>query len=435
MNLLPHQEAHAQRLLAALREHGRAGDLSDPGTGKTAVAAWCAQQLGIPVIVVAPLATLPAWREMLEGFGVDDATVINYEGLRSKRGAGIYDAKSKPFPRWLLSQPHLVIFDEAHRCKGRATQNTAAMIAATVDPMRHTVLVLSATLASSPLDMRASGAVLGCHRVRDWWQWCFRHGCVRGRFGVEFRGGVRELEKINRDLETRRIISRMRIAEIADFPETLIEAVTIDIGTAARRINAAYDVAQQAIQAVRERRETDSANALTEILRARQEAELAKVPAMVEMAEDAIAEGQSVALFVGFSDTVRALNVGLLQAAKIVGDQTPEERQHVVSQFQNNKTRVVICNIAAGGVGISLHDPSGRVPRLSIISPTYSAAELRQALGRVRRHGGAGSVQRIVFAAGTIEERVARAVRAKLARIDTLNDGDLLPMEEKVTKK
>ncbi len=58
--------------------------------------------------------------------------------------------------------------------------------------------------------------------------------------------------------------------------------------------------------------------------------------------------------------------------------------------------------------------------------PGYRADSLRQALGRIHRDGAKSkSIQYIVFAAGTVEEKVKRRVDAKLHRLDLLNDGDL----------
>lgn len=63
---------------------------------------------------------------------------------------------------------------------------------------------------------------------------------------------------------------------------------------------------------------------------------------------------------------------------------------------------------------------------MTLISPGFSAVQLKQALGRVHRaNARSKSVQRVVFAAGTVEEQACEAVRAKLANIALLNDGDL----------
>jgi len=62
-----------------------------------------------------------------------------------------------------------------------------------------------------------------------------------------------------------------------------------------------------------------------------------------------------------------------------------------------------------------------------LISPSYSAVLMRQALGRVWRDSSKSkSVQKIIFAAKTIEVEVCKSVNQKLDNLDLLNDGDLL---------
>ena len=63
----------------------------------------------------------------------------------------------------------------------------------------------------------------------------------------------------------------------------------------------------------------------------------------------------------------------------------------------------MIANIRAGGVGISLHDTIGNFGRVSLISPTWSSIELKQALGRIDRAGArTPCIQRIVYCKGRV---------------------------------
>ena len=87
----------------------------------------------------------------------------------------------------------------------------------------------------------------------------------------------------------------------------------------------------------------------------------------------------------------------------------------------------MLVNLAAGNAGISLHDLTGKFPRGSIVFPSFSAINLVQALGRIHRaEGKTTCIQKIVFAADTIEERCCQRVQAKLDNLDMLNDGDLI---------
>ena len=157
------------------------------------------------------------------------------------------------------------------------------------------------------------------------------------------------------------------------------------------------------------------------LLRARQLAEAMKVPDLADMAEELRLEGNSVVLFVNFSDTVDALCARLnytLSARpnclKIDGRQTASERQDAIDSFQEDKVEILVVNIAAGGTGISLHDVNGARPRVSLISPTFSAKHYLQCLGRIHRNGAkSDAVQQIIVAADSIEEHVVKAINKK----------------------
>ena len=85
--------------------------------------------------------------------------------------------------------------------------------------------------------------------------------------------------------------------------------------------------------------------------------------------------------------------------------------------------------VQAGGTGLSLHDLNGKHPRVSLISPNFSAVDLKQVLGRVHRAGAKSTaVQKIVFANDTVEMRVCRAVRKKLNNLDLINDDEMNPI-------
>lgn len=433
MNLLPYQQQHAEGIERALLNYRVALDASDPGTGKTYVACAVAARLRCPVVIVTTKATLPSWEKVARGFGITPMLVTNYERVRMgklpacrKQGKGYV---------WNVPQDALLIFDEVQKCKGRTSQNAALLVAARSQHLR--VLLCSATAAENPLEMRAIGFALGLHTYFNFYHWARQNGVVDGFFGLEFRGGADVMRSLHAQIFPQRG-SRLRIADIPEFPDTQVEAAIIETGKA-KAIQREYDTMRRelhraeksddraALRQLADAMNAKRANAMTLVTRSRQAIELYKVPAMCEMTRAAIEEGMSVVILVNFSETITALSKELECLDIIVGGQTAAERQAVIDRFQRNETNVVLANIQAGGVGVSLHDPTGQRPRLSIISPTFSAADLRQALGRVHRAGGAASVQKICFAAGTVEEHTAEVCADKLANIDLLNDGDLTP--------
>jgi SNF2 family DNA or RNA helicase len=166
---------------------------------------------------------------------------------------------------------------------------------------------------------------------------------------------------------------------------------------------------------------SNSEHVLVNILKARQLAESFKAPDLAEIAEDYINGGNSVVIFVNFSDTVDAL-CSSLRCRKIDGRQTAAERQLAIDRFQADEDNCLVVNIAAGGTGLSLHDTLGNRPRISLISPTFNAKDYLQVLGRIHRNGAkTDALQKVLVSAGSIEETVMKAISVKTANMQALH--------------
>jgi superfamily II DNA or RNA helicase len=148
---------------------------------------------------------------------------------------------------------------------------------------------------------------------------------------------------------------------------------------------------------------------------------------LIELTEEAIEEGMSVVIFVNFTETIEALSKRLNTKCIVNGVIKDKDRQQNLDDFKSDRERIILINIAAGGAGISCSDATGKYPRLSLISPNYSAELTRQSTGRIwREDSKTKSIQKIVYIGGTEEEKVCDAVNKKLENLDTLNDGDLI---------
>jgi superfamily II DNA or RNA helicase len=445
VGLLAYQLAPVSLHVASLKNFGASVDASDTGTGKTYSALAACRELGLSPLVLAPKSVLPSWARAATHFGLTLTGIINYEkiktgntvwgkwvkidtGRKNSKGETIFDEK-------FIFAPSVtsLVFDEVHRCKGTDTANAYLLRAAKAQEIP--TIALSATLAHNPLEMRAIGNLLGLCTWGGFWQWAIRNGCSKNPWGgMDFNGSRLVLEDLHKQIFPAHG-ARVRIADLGDaFPETQIAAEAYNLNGAASEIDRIDAEMHREIEELFRCVSTDKASAraaaLVAMLRARQRAELVKVPLFVELAQDAIESGQSVAVFVCFAETLNAIAARLesagVKCAQIRGGQSAEDRESGIAAFQADKIRCILAMIQAGGVGVSLHDLNGNFPRASFISPTWSAVELRQTLGRVHRAGGLSkSTQRIVFVADSVEEQVRRTVESKLSRLDTLNDGDL----------
>jgi SNF2 family DNA or RNA helicase len=325
----------------------------------------------------------------------------------------------------------LLIFDEDHRCKGSKSENAKMMIAAKRRGLR--ILLLGATSCANPTDMRALGYVLDMHNDNGWWGWCLKNGCKRGTFGgLDFKGSKPALKRIHDHIYKDGRGSRIRIKDLppGSFPETTISAHGYDVG-AADEIDDIYEDLRVQLDELKQKTSDDD-SVLVAQMRARQQVELLKVPVFEELARDAVVDGASVVIFVNFRDTLEALLkrlAGLSEISVISGSQSGVVREQEIKRFQRDESRICLAMTQAGGTGLSLHDEHGEHPRVSLISPSFSAIDLRQALGRIHRASGLSpSVQKIVFAEGTVEMRVCKLVRAKLNNIDLINDDEMNPV-------
>lgn len=429
MNYAPrnYQVAHIDTLVEAIRTHGVAKDGSDAGAGKTYCALFAAKKLGMDVFVACPKALVSTWTNCGTALGVK-VTALNYEKLRmgntpfvKKQGRGF---------AWHLPANTLLVMDEDHYLGGQGT--LTAKLGVYARSQRVPLLLLSATSADTPLKMWALGYCLGLHRLNDYWDWLPRHGCTRNIFnGWEFDNGPvgkAHLKRIHAQIYgAGRVGSRICTADVPNFPKGIDSADTYTVDKPAQ-INAIYSKLAASLKVLEAAKEADVGLSITMNLRARQEVELCKVPILVELAKNALAQGNSALVFVNFRETLDRVVEELAQfnPAVVKGGQTSADRDAEVARFQANQTRAAVCMIQAGGVGLSFHDLHGGHPRESIISPGWSATQLVQTMGRTVRDGAlTTSVRRLVFAAGTIEDQVCAAVKTKLGNLSMLNDGDL----------
>lgn len=431
-------------------------DGSDAGLGKTWNALEVVKQLGWNFGVVCPSNVVTKWTNTAVDmpFQLEPEFVLSYDALRSgktdylTRINSIYRKKKKVEFTWNTCDKVAIIFDEVHMCAAENSLNSKVLKAALDDP-NILVMGASATIANSPLEMRVIGYGLELHTYDDWFNWCRRMGCRPGPFGgLIFNTGMSGREPTPNQAIARRKLqeiqghiypargARIQKSEIQHLlPENLVMADVVDVAPNDPRIKDALAVVDQK-EEDDEQKAMDKDMATSDLVlntRARQRTELLKLPAFFERILAHRAAGESVIVFLNYSESIRLLRDWIEQhkdggaCATFVGGLTKKEQDTERGLFQNNVARIILCQTEAGSASIDLDDTDGKFPRISFISPGYSARQLIQALGRPHRGPTTKSkvMQWILFAAGTVEERACRIVQHKLNNIALLNDGDL----------
>lgn len=428
--LYAEQVVHAKRLADSLITHRAALDSSQTGCGKTLIAVETARALGKTPLVVCPKIVIPSWKATFEEQQLTPIGIINYEKLRTGRsGWGKFEKKQF---EWNLPEDTLVIWDEVHRCQGQLSQNAKMLIAA--KGMYN--LCLSASAAEDPTEMRALGHILGLHNLKGFYRWAQQNGCSFNPWGgLQFgKTKAAALVKLRSEIYPAKGSRLTRTDMKSHFSNSQIITEPLDMGDNGQ-IQKLYEEMDAEIAELQVAMKGDKTGGgeLTKMLRTRQAIELLKIPAILELTSDLLAEGQSVAIFVNFRGTLEALTSRLKDCVTIWGGQSAQERQDAIDAFQTNQARVICCILSAGGLGVSLHDTTGDAPRTALISPGYDAKELLQALGRIDRAGAkTDSTQRILFAANSLEESVEASVRGKLKNLENLHAADLTGLKNDV---
>lgn len=410
-------------------------DTSEVGTGKTIVAVKLASReakKGHSVVVVCPKSVIPMWEKELAEEGVSPLAVVNYEKLRTGRTPWLSKVHKKVM-NWQVPAKTFIIFDEVHYCKGFTSQNSRLLIAAVQQGfLCH---CMSATAAEDPTEMLALGFAMGLHAfvnpkpkgLPGITAWLMRHGCTKDPWH-----NWQPPREPSRLIPIKEALydgpdSRARKLLVSDFPDSfrdnLVFVENLDFGDR-NKIHKAYSecgITPAIIDEIVDGGSIQHECLLVELLRARQLAESYKLHLIADMVEELRSENKSVVVFLNFRDSVAFLaeSLGHHSPALIEGGQTASGREAHIQRFQDNKTRLALVNVSAGGTGVSLHDVHGDHPRVSLISPTFNAKHHIQVLGRIHRNGAkSDAVQKVLVASGTIEEDVMEAINKKIERMN-----------------
>jgi hypothetical protein len=407
------------------------------GSGKTYLACQTIRDLKMPTLVVCPKVAISQWKHVVEGMGCRPYVIDVVNPERLVAGRNPYYNNDTGWASLDGNRPCLLVVDEVHRgCSGADSKQTlmAARWCNKAHPLNKELL-MSATPFETPEKMRLIGYLMGFHRFvkSSFYDWMRTKNCgfVDIGWGSRKRRIFRFTTNKKKAEETMRLIRHemgdrfMSITpgEIPGFPEETREVVLVDLA------QKDHDALVRAYEEMPPQMQHMSQDDMVKTLRLRQQAEWCKASVLAEMAADYVEDGYSVFIAISFSDCRRRIEDELakkgVKYASIYGGQRDSERQAGIDSFQRNETHVMVGMMQACSVALSLHDERHERPRVSLISPSYSASDVMQALGRIRRVGGTMATQKIVLAAESVEERVARAVQRKIDCMETLSDRDL----------
>lgn len=447
--LRPFQKAAVKYALAKRRTYLA----EEMGLGKTVEALAIIQAAdAYPAIVVCPASLKINWqREAEKWLPGKKVAVLNGKINGDWQAASVVILNYEILSKWLESLRargfKAVVFDEFHFCKNRkAIRSQSAKELAKEIPY---VLGLTGTpILNRPSELIQPLTILG--RLDDlggFWHFVRRY-CdgYQDRFGWNLDGAA-NLDELNEKLRTIGYVRHEKKDVLKELPPKTRTVVPLPIDNRQEYESAEADVvafmgrfaaedkAFRASIADLPREEQKTAIARRESnaeLKARRAEQLVRFEALKRCAAKGktaavrewigsfLESGEKLVVFGWHRDVVDGL-AQEYNAPSITGDTLLTERQVSVDKFQNDLgCKLIVCNIQAGGLGLTLTAASNA----AFVEFGWNPAQMSQAEDRIHRIGQAEAVNIWnLVGEDTIDEEILALIAQKAEVVDAATDG------------
>lgn len=357
------------------------------------------------------------WHRFFE-MGMNDIFIVNYESLK-KYFVKYYPPKGKmKSSNDIIMDDRINIFksiiiDESHRLKDPKTQQTK--ISLQIALKKQWCILLSGTpVVNKPVDLFPQIAIM--NRLNDFggkktfmWRYC------------EGGKGSSNLKELNYLLNEKCFFRREKKDVVEDLPDKQRQTILCDISTRAEYNKAKNDF----VKFLSDNGASDAE--IAKKLRGEimvKMGELKKISAKGKMNEvkdfvqDIIESGEKLILFCNLHSIVDEVLKEFPQAVTVTGRDDAESKQRAVDQFQKDPNcKLIVCNIKAAGVGITLTASS----RVAFIEYPWTYADCVQCEDRAHRIGQKNSVMCTYFLGNnTIDEDLYRMIQEKRHTANTI---------------
>ena len=391
---LQHQKEAVQKLV----ENKKFILADDMGLGKTTSTIIAALETGAKKILIICPATLKInWKREIENYSdksvyiaegknfstEHDFVIINYDIIKN-----FHDTKKKDESQVIDANFDLVIVDECHMIKNPTAQRTKLIndISKGVDRL----WLLSGTpMTSRPMDYFNLLSLVDSPVAKNWMAYAIRY-CS----GYQFNAGSKKIWNVTgasnleelRDRTSGTILRRLK-EDVLDLPDKIITPVYL------RLKSKSYEEVMGEYYDWYDKNPDESKSLtvqFTKLTKVRQIIADEKISHTIELAENIIEQGKKVIIFCNFTDSLNKIGEHFGKVAvKLDGSMSKPNRQHSVDEFQNNeKVKVFVSNLKAGGVGITLTAAEAVI--FNDIS--FVPSDMAQAEDRAYRYGQKSNV-------------------------------------------
>lgn len=350
--------------------------------------------------------------------------IVNYEGTWTR----LKNGRNGASPQLMKWKPDMIACDESQKIKnGNSTQTKA--ICKIAKEIIYKLIMTGTPVSQSPLDFFGQYKFLdSCIFGTSFTKHKERYAVMGGYRGYQVIGYKNENELARK---AHSISYRASKADCLDLPKVTQSILSVELEPEAKKIYKGFykesiiELKGQVITApliiTRDMKLAQIAGGYLKYLDKNDKFKYmqiskAKLNATLEKTSSLVEAGSKVVIFAKFTAEIMGLVDGLkklkIKTSSLHGKTKAKERKTIIADFQNpkSKTKVIVVQIATGGVGITLTQADTEI----FYSRDFSNIAYEQAKARVDRIGQKKKVTIIhVVAKGTIDTKVARALIKK----------------------
>jgi SWI/SNF-related matrix-associated actin-dependent regulator 1 of chromatin subfamily A len=428
---MEHQKVAIEKLLA----NNKFILADDMGLGKTTAAVIASMESGAKkVLIVCPASLKINWDREIKNYtdrrvlivegrkwgSTFDYYIINYDILKNYHTTEKSE-DSDDYKLLVNEKFDLAIVDEAHYVSN-STANRTRLLNDVLETIPKVWLLTGTPMTSRPINYFNLLKIVDSPLTLNWQSYVRRY-CKGYQFTVGNRkvwntSGASNLDELRE--RTKSYVLRRMKTDILDLPEKIVTPVFVELSSKM------YDEELEEFTRIsndNKDKETLSVT-LNRLMKIRQLIAYEKIPYTCEIIDKCLDQGKKVIVFTNFTMSLDMLHDKYKKNSVILnGSMSKEKKQESVDRFQNeDKIKIFISNIVAGGVGITL--TAGEVVIMNDLS--FVPAHHSQAEDRAYRYGQKNSV--LVYYPvfeNTVEKIIYNILQKKKGIIDqVMGDGE-----------
>jgi len=391
------------------------------GLGKTTSTIVAMKEIKGAKLIVCPASLKLNWqKEILLNYEGEEVILINSgkNWKKPKKGQWViinYDILKNYLNEIKKTNFSVVAFDEAHYCKsinnnGHGGTKRARSFIQVANSIEHVFILTGTPITNKTKDIFNLLKAIKHPLSKNFKEFAKRYCNPEfNGFGYTYDGSSNQ-EELNERIKP--YMMRRKKEELLQLPDKIRNFIPVEVNVHEynRKVKEYMD---QRGTFQKKNEHLVHLNAMRHILAKE------KTKHTIKLIENLMDQDRPVVVFTNYTSVVQSIKEKFPHAVTVTGSDNEKEREEAIQGFQKGKKDLIICNLIAGGVGITLTRSCNTI----INDMDWNPANHLQAEDRTHRIGQNQSViAEYVYAHGTFDDKIAELLEAKLININKIID-------------